>query len=613
MLAYYQPMLNWVGFAAPDCATFSSCSGNDEDLNRVVGTVIPWVATMRSKRTTKFAKRYALALFLGLVTQSATGTAWGQLVDAPINDASEVVRAQATVPQDTAVPQDTTVPLTPNTLGQPAPLSGAPATPVVPPAISEPFANPLANQAPNAFTPPAAPNRSIGAAGRGFSASLGVTADSFSSAPTMMGDFFGSGVSMIGAPKTVETSFFSQGTILSGSGGSALLAFDFGSGTPNDIFTASGTGIDVSGDSQVDQFDLLEPIPPTDAPTSPGQGFLFAGGQAVYTNSITGTAPVNGNFTNGQFWFVKYSYASQGLGVGNQGVVIAGPDAATRRVKLSENFSPEVRDRFFFNYNFFNDAFGGLGDVSRYVLGFERVLIDDLMSVELRLPMAGTLSSTQDLNQPGGRDFELGNATVVSKFVLLRSNNYILTSGVGATIPLADDAKLLRGTDELLRIENESVHVLPFLGLLRRFDRRTSFQAYTQLDFDANGNPVLENLAGGPLERIGRFTDSSLAHVDVSAHRTVYENRRSTSKLKAVVANAELHYTGTLQGTDAVTGNGIVVTNLKKNFNVLNATMGAHLLVGKNVVITPGMSVPLRDGLDEQFDYEALLQVNYLR
>jgi len=55
------------------------------------------------------------------------------------------------------------------------------------------------------------------------------------------------------------------------------------------------------------------------------------------------------------------------------------------------------------------------------------------------------------------------------------------------------------------------------------------------------------------------------------------------------------------------------VTNLKKNFNVLNATMGAHLLVGKNVVITPGMSVPLRDGLDEQFDYEALLQVNYLR
>jgi len=571
-------------------------------------TVFPGVAIMRSKRTTKFAKRYALALFLGLVTQSASGTAWGQLVDASINNASEVVRAQATAPQDTAVP------LGPNAPGQPAPLSGAPAA-AAPPAISEPFANPLANQTPNAFTPPApaAPNRNIGAAGRGLSASLGVTADSFSSAPTMMGDFFGGGVSMVGKPQSIETSFFSAGTILSGSGSTALLAFDFGSGTPNDIFTASGTGVDISGDLQIDQFDLLEPIPPTDAPTSPGQGFLFAGGQAIFTNSITGTAPVNGNFANGQFWFVKYSYVSQGLGVGNQSVIIAGPDAATRRVKLSENFSPEVRDRFFFNYNFFNDAFGGLGDVSRYVLGFERVMIDDLMSVEVRLPMAGTLSSTQQLDQPGGRDFELGNATVVSKFVLLRSNDYILTGGVGATIPLADDAKLLRGTDELLRIENESVHVLPFLGLLRRYDRRTAFQAYTQFDFDVNGNPILENLAGGPLDRIGRFNDSSLAHVDISAHRTVYESRRSTSKLKAVIANAELHYTGTLQRSDAVAGNGIVVTDLKNNFNILNATVGAHLLVGKNIVVTPGMSVPLRDGLDEQFDYEALLQVNYLR
>jgi hypothetical protein len=137
-------------------------------------------------------------------------------------------------------------------------------------------------------------------------------------------------------------------------------------------------------------------------------------------------------------------------------------------------------------------------------------------------------------------------------------------------------------------------------------------QAYTQFDFDMNGNPVLANLSGGPLQGIGRFTDSSLAHADVSAHRIVYENRRAASHLKGVIANAELHYTGTLQESDRVAGDGVVVTNLKDNFNVLNGTVGAHFLVGKHLVVTPAMSVPLRDGLDEQFDYEAILQLNYL-
>lgn len=175
-----------------------------------------------------------------------------------------------------------------------------------------------------------------------------------------------------------------------------------------------------------------------------------------------------------------------------------------------------------------------------------------------------------------------------------------------------DVARLLSGSNELLRIENEAVHLLPFIGLLHRLDRRTFLQAYTQLDVDVQGNPVLANLSGGPLQGIGRFTDSTLAHADVSAHRVVYENRRPSSLLKGVIANAELHYTGTLQDSDNVAGPGVVVTNLKDNFNIVNATFGAHLLLGDHIVVTPGMSVPLRDGLDKQFDYEAILQVNYL-
>ncbi len=565
---------------------------------------------MRMIHATKVSKRWALALLIGAAMQ-VSNQAQGQLVDAEISDAGEVVQAQAAVPQDQFAPPG---------LPQPQPLTGVDGQTVPP--ISQPFADPLGNQlgnqsadnfAPPPLAGPAPIAPGVGAAALGLSASLGTTAGSFSAAPTMIGDLFGGGVSIIGNIQDVRTEFFSAGTILTGSGNSSVIGFDFSGGTPNDIFNQSGTGQDISGDGDIDQFDILEPFPPTDAPTSPGPGFVFRGGTATYTNSPSSQQAADGVFADGESWFISYSYGLDGVGDANGNVIIAGPDAASRRSKLSENFSPEVRDRCFFNYSFFNDTFGGLGDVSRYVLGFERVLIDDLVSVEVRLPMAGTFSSRQQISSNGSRDFELGNATIIGKVVLFRSDNFTLTGGSGITAPLADDARLLNGERELLRIENEAVHILPFLGLLRRYDAKTFFQTYTQFDVDVQGNPVLANFSGGQLQGIGRFTDSTLAHVDASVHRIVHQNRQPSAMLKGVVANAELHYTGTLQGSDRVAGEGIAVSNLKENFNILNATVGAHLLLGKHVVVTPGMSVPIRDGLDEQFDYEAILQVNYLR
>jgi hypothetical protein len=45
----------------------------------------------------------------------------------------------------------------------------------------------------------------------------------------------------------------------------------------------------------------------------------------------------------------------------------------------------------------------------------------------------------------------------------------------------------------------------------------------------------------------------------------------------------------------------------------VNATFSQHWVLANNVVITPGIAVPLRSGTDKQFDFEAILQLNYLR
>ncbi len=503
----------------------------------------------------------------------------------------------ATQPPATLAP----APAAPNTQTQPAP--GTTQAPAANNAPANPQANNNQNNTPRSRS--ASRNQQLGA-----------TRANFSSSPTMMGDFFGGGVSRIAGIDRREFGFVARGFILQGLPGdsNAVLGFDAGGGLPDDIFT-TGVGTDtVNAPDGADSFAISEPLPPNDAPVSPGPGFLFDGGTAVYTNSANSAVqtPQAGTFADGDFWYIAYSYSNplNGAAAPN-GVVIAGPDAASRRVKISENFSPEVRNRFYTNYSFFNDVFGGLGDVSRWILGVEHVVVPGTMSIEARLPLAATYASSQQITGTEDRSFELGNPTLIGKAVLLRYDDLIWSGGLGVGAPLADDGKLMRNNEELLVIKNESVHLLPFTGLLLRATDDLFVQSYVQLDVDANGNPVYGNLAGGNLPLLGRFTDSTLMHLDVAVNRFVYRNARS-STLQAAILNAELHYTTTLQSSDRVDGNGIVVTNLSDRFDVLNATFGSHFMLGNSLVVSPAMAIPLRDGDDEQFDYEAMVQVNYL-
>jgi hypothetical protein len=264
------------------------------------------------------------------------------------------------------------------------------------------------------------------------------------------------------------------------------------------------------------------------------------------------------------------------------------------------------------NYSYFNNAFGGLGDVNRWVLGLERILVEDMVSVEFRLPMATTLGSRQDINSPGARNYELGNLTTIAKVVMLRDQSSIWTAGMGITAPLADDARLMQGSQTLLRIRNEAVNLLPFAAVLKRLSDDVAVQLYTQIDVDVNGNEISGNLVGGPLPVLGQLRDSTLMHIDASYHHVLLRQSRR-EMIREVVGNAELHYTGSLEKAGVVRGNGLTITDLAERFDVVNATFSSHWVLGENIVMTPGISIPLTTGMNRQFNYEAVLQLNYLR
>ncbi len=484
------------------------------------------------------------------------------------------------------------------------------ATAAAPPALDPPITT--------ADTSPAPPtNNFAGLDASNFQSNFASTRSEFSSAPTIIGDFFGGGLAQVSMAINQTFQFDAIGS------GGLQPTFDRvpGGGFTPDILS-DGPGRDGSGDSFNDTFSIAEPLPPTDAPLTTTPGATFAGGTATYTGG-SGTAPIDGQYQSGDIWNIQYAFslAAGNVNGGSGSRPIPSPGVAVRRIKISENFSPEVRNRFFVNYSFFNDTFGGLGDVSRFIVGTERVLIDDLVSLELRLPIAATYASEQEIAVGGispaaDRDMEIGNLGILGKLVLLRTQSLLWSTGLGIGTPTADDTLLTSRGQELIRIENQSVQILPFVGLLARLNREWTVQGYAQLDIDANGNPIsannnLFNPQLGQMQNIGRFNDSTLLHLDFAATRRLYQSRCQNASLASILGNAELHYTSTLQDSDLVAQNGVRYSNLQDRFDIVNATVGSHIVFNNGLVITPAMTVPLSTGLDEQFDYEATVQANF--
>lgn len=478
-------------------------------------------------------------------------------------------------------------------------------------AAPAPFDPPVTDTAPQATTGDNFDNVNAS----DFTSDFASTQSSFSAAPTLIGDFAGGGFTQFSG--RIERSFtgYAIGT------GSPTPTFDIspGGGFNPDLIT-TGAGNAFSGDGNIDQFFLAEPLPPTDAPLAPGPGFIYQDGEIVYTNNSTDTTPQDGIFADGDLWYYRYVYARElGSIPGGEGALpVPSPGISTRRIKLSENYSPEIRDRAFINYSFFNDFAGGLGDISRFVGGLERVLVKDLFSLEIRLPIAATYGSRQSLNDAEVRDMEIGNAAFIGKAALYRTNDFLWVGGLGFSIPTSDDTEITLDGFDLIEIVNETVLIQPFTSVLKRWGD-WSAQAFMQLDIAANGDPVLintdlDNPGVGQLQQVGVFNDSALMHLDFSLHCLLYQRARSENGLNSVIANTELHYTTTLQDADLVESNNFDYTGLQANFDIVSTTLGAHFVFGKenDIVITPAMVIPLSDGLDRQFDYEAVVQVNYL-
>jgi hypothetical protein len=307
--------------------------------------------------------------------------------------------------------------------------------------------------------------------------------------------------------------------------------------------------------------------------------------------------------------------------IGSEGSIPVSGGMAVGRFKVAENTSPLPQDRVFFNYSHFENVytistwfpqeFTRDVNVDRFTLGGEKTFHDGASSVELRIPFAGTLRHDLDVARLDDAEaVEFGDITLNFKRALYRGDCAVVAAGLGVTFPTGPASQMALGFGDL-EIDDEAVHLLPYLGLLLTPTERLFTQFFAQFDFDAGGNSVVYDG-----ENVGKIQEQSLLFLDWSVGYWLYRRccpdccGPAHEGLVGLAPMFELHYTTMISDADSLSLLGGELTNPSGRNDFLNLTGGLECQFGDNWFVRVAAVAPLKDRPDRRFDAEVLLQVN---
>jgi hypothetical protein len=383
-------------------------------------------------------------------------------------------------------------------------------------------------------------------------------------------------------------------------------------------FLSTQIGFDVNNNNSLDLFigsipnsppngalptaPLIEPTQPTDAyiPASDGiTKFQYAGGTATLIDSESR-------------FDIEYFY---------KGEFFTAPPSASAlvgRQKIAENVSPFPVNRVFVNYSYFDETpIGGGLDVRRWTPGFESLLFGENDSFEMRLPMAMTLDSNTVTNEPAMENHEVGNLYMALKHLVAKTELAALSLGLAMTVPTGDDVNVFVssrsfGDRQVLRIANESVHLLPFVGWYVG-PGRCFTQGFLQFDLDANGNSVYynPNIQQPDLVPTGRLQDANYLYFDTQSGYWLKRLQpgdtlgKSGNGFTGFAVISELHWNRSLQPEDHIVFPSTVsLAPPRSDVQILNGLLGCVLEYNFRTHVNLGYATPIGNGADHEFKGE---------
>jgi hypothetical protein len=277
------------------------------------------------------------------------------------------------------------------------------------------------------------------------------------------------------------------------------------------------------------------------------------------------------------------------------------------RVKIADGGAILPTNRIFCRYsNVNNVAYSNSGlSLNRFVPGLEKTFFQGLTSLEVRAPFATDATTTSSLatnSFTNGSDTRFGNLTLYAKGLLYQTDHVAFSGGLGLALPTASDIRVnyANGTS-LLRIQNESVHIQPFLGMLYTPSSKIFAQGFLQYDATASGNSVSINSTGAGLQNAGTLTDANHVFFDASLGYWLYRTNEKRG-LTGIVPTVEVHQTSSTQDSDLVAAGPFQVGNFSGSTSITSMVAGTTLEFGSRSQFTAGYATPIGGGSDRQND-----------
>jgi hypothetical protein len=288
----------------------------------------------------------------------------------------------------------------------------------------------------------------------------------------------------------------------------------------------------------------------------------------------------------------------------------------SRYTPIGENNRPLPTDRIYFLYNGFqnvvttSDLIAGRtfdSNLHRYTLGFEKTFNDQQSSVELRVPFTSQIQL--EIGDYSSETSDMGNLMLVTKHLLLETDDTAIAWGLGIGTPTADDFVANTGLAQV-RLKNESVYLLPYIGWAKTVNENWFSTVYMQLEIPTHGDTFTVDTLGD----LGKLNTSTFARIDVSVGRWLLQDL-DRPYLDGVAAVFEFHYLTTLNDNDQILANdglnSFAVADVENRVDYLNITAGAHFQLTELSNFRVAGVFPIRNDPDRQFDSE--LQVVFNR
>lgn len=421
--------------------------------------------------------------------------------------------------------------------------------------------------------------------------------------PMIGGGFGGSGMVRFQGSQIVSVGTTAIGNVVVNNGVNSSILYDSAL-TPitNPDFAAVGIG------SLTDRyrFNVVESVPGANVGLPPGVTFL---------NAIASETESLGLITNAETWAIAIN--------GTQAFSLMIPDAANAgaavvgRTRIADNNSPMPRTRMYLNYDMLANVplnAGGV-NVNRFTPGMEFAFgKNNHSSLEFRVPYAITMSSNVRI---GGESTtgaaELGDLFLAYKKVLKQSTDYLISGGVAVTLPSASDLtlSLVDGSTAML-VENQSLHIMPFMSGMAQWTDRVFTQSFIQVDVDANGNQVYVNNASPNLASLGRLRDTTRLYTDSSIGYWIRKPGEACDAFFRSIAPAlELHYERQLQKSDSLVAPGFVLGTQADGYQTsLMMTAGSTFELQRGGAISLGYSFPIGNSADQMSDGQLRVLLN---